>query len=141
MTPERWKQISLIYDGALTRAVGERVAFLTEACAGDASLQREVQALLDQPTSPKGLEDLTPAAITQAMGETTGVGMTGRRFGVYLVQERIGGGGMGEVYRARDTSLGRDVAIKVREQQQPVLLTRRPVAGVLDRQSRCGGDR
>ena len=113
MTPERWKQISLIYDGALTRAVGERVAFLTEACAGDASLQREVQALLDQPTSPKGLEDLTPAAITQAMGETTGVGMTGRRFGVYLVQERIGGGGMGEVYRARDTSLGRDVAIKV----------------------------
>ena len=75
--------------------------------------QREVQALLDQPTSPRGLEDLTPSAIAQAMGETAGASMTGRRFGVYLVQERIGGGGMGEVYRARDTSLGRDVAIKV----------------------------
>jgi Tol biopolymer transport system component len=39
--------------------------------------------------------------------------LTGRQFGIYLVQERIGAGGMGEVYRARDTRLGRDVAIKV----------------------------
>ena len=43
MTPERWKQISLIYEGALARAASERVAFLAEACAGDPSLQREVQ--------------------------------------------------------------------------------------------------
>ena len=56
MTPERWKQISRIYEGARLRAISDRVAFLTEACAGDASLQREVQALLDQPTSPEGLE-------------------------------------------------------------------------------------
>src|SRR4030095_2081756 len=39
--------------------------------------------------------------------------LTGRRLGVYQVQERIGAGGMGEVYRARDTRLGRDVAIKI----------------------------
>ena len=113
MTPERWKQISLIYDRALTRTASDRAAFLMEACAGDASLQREVQALLDQPTSPTGLEGLTPAAIAQAMGSEAGSALTGRRFGVYLVQERIGVGGMGEVYRARDTRLQRDVAIKV----------------------------
>jgi serine/threonine protein kinase len=87
------------------------VAFLTEACAGDASLQREVQALLEQPT--EGLEGLTPSVIAHAIGNADSGGLTGRRFGVYLVGERIGVGGMGEVYRARDTRLRRDVAIKV----------------------------
>jgi serine/threonine protein kinase len=72
-----------------------------------------VLALLDQPTSPSGLEGLTPSAIARAIGDDAGAGLTGRRFGVYLVHERIGVGGMGEVYRARDTRLGRDVAIKV----------------------------
>src|SRR5262245_15115048 len=113
MTPERWKQISLIYEGALMRGASDRAAFLMNACAGDASLQCEVQALLDQPTSPKGLEGLTPSVIARAMGDEANAGLTGRRFGVYLVHERIGVGGMGEVYRARDTRLGRDVAIKV----------------------------
>src|SRR5262245_33281636 len=113
MTPERWKQISLIYEGALMRAASDRAAFLAEACAGDASLQREVQALLDQPTSPEGLEGLAPSAVARAMGNDDSAGLTGRRFGVYHVAERIGVGGMGEVYRARDTRLGRDVAIKV----------------------------
>jgi serine/threonine-protein kinase len=113
MTPERWKQIKLIYEGALARAASDRAAFLTEACAGDASLERDVQALLDQPTSPKGFEGLTLSVIAHAMGDAADAGLTGRRFGVYLVHERIGAGGMGEVYRARDTRLGRDVAIKV----------------------------
>jgi serine/threonine-protein kinase len=113
MTPERWKQISRIYEDARLHAASDRAAFLAEACAGDPSLQREVQALLDQPTSPKGLEGLTPSAIAQAIGNADNGGLTGRRFGVYLVGERIGVGGMGEVYRARDTRLGRDVAIKV----------------------------
>ncbi len=114
MTPDRWKQISQIYEDARTRRASEREAFLAEACAGDASLQREVQALLDQPTSPQGLEGLTPSMVAQALGPVDeGVNFTGRRFGAYLVHERIGVGGMGEVYRARDTRLGRDVAIKV----------------------------
>jgi Tol biopolymer transport system component len=113
MTPERWKQISQIYEDARLRSASDRVTFLAEACAGDPSLQREVQALLDQPTSPKGLEGVTPSAIAQAMGNADNGGLTGHRFGVYLVGERIAVGGMGEVYRARDTSLPRDVAIKV----------------------------
>ena len=86
---------------------------MAHACAGDESLRREVLALLDQPTSPAFLDGLTPAAVAQAMGDEAGATMTGRRFGPYLVHERIGAGGMGEVYRARDSRLGRDVAIKV----------------------------
>ena len=114
MTPDRWKQISQIYEDARTLRLSEREAYLKEACAGDASLQLEVQALLDQPTSPQGLEGLTPSMVAQALGPVDeGVNFTGRRFGAYLVHERIAVGGMGEVYRARDTRLGRDVAIKV----------------------------
>ena len=63
MTPDRWKQISQIYADARTRRPSEREAFLAEACAGDASLQRDVQGLLDQPTSPQGLEGLTPSMV------------------------------------------------------------------------------
>jgi eukaryotic-like serine/threonine-protein kinase len=114
VTPDRLKQISQIYADARTRRASEREAFLAEACAGDASLQRDVQALLDQSTSPHWLDGLTPSMVAPALGPVDeGVNVTGRRFGAYLVHERIGVGGMGEVYRARDTRLGRDVAIKV----------------------------
>jgi hypothetical protein len=101
MTPERWKQLSRIYADARLHAASDRAAFLAEACAGDPSLQREVQALLDQPTSYEGLEGLTPSVVAQAIGSADSGGLTGRQFGVYLVGERIGVGGMGEVYRAR----------------------------------------
>jgi serine/threonine-protein kinase len=113
MTPERWKHISQLYEASRLLPLGERAAFLAEACHGNASLQQEVQALLDQPTSPAALDGLRPAGIASVIEHGVAPPLTGRRFGAYLVQERIGEGGMGEVYRARDTKLGRDVAIKV----------------------------
>ncbi len=113
MTPERWKQISRIYEDARARPMSGRAAFIATACGSDDELRREVQALLDQPTSPAFLDALTPAAVAAAIGDDARSSMTGRRLGAYLLQERIGVGGMGEVYRARDTRLGRDVAIKV----------------------------
>ena len=51
MTPERWERIQELYHAARVCAEGDRAQFLTHACAGDAALQREVQALLDQPVS------------------------------------------------------------------------------------------
>jgi len=110
MTPERWKQVSQLYEAAYARPADERAAFLAASCGSDATLCHEVQSLLDQPTSLPGLERLTPSVVTSAMENVI---VTGRRFGVYLVGERIGSGGFGDVYRARDTQLRRDVAIKV----------------------------
>jgi serine/threonine-protein kinase len=113
VTPERWKEVSRLYEAARARPVPERDAFLAQACGDDAPLRREVESLLDQPTSPPHLEHVSPSVVAQALGDGPKPSLTGQRFGAYLVGERIDSGGMGDVYRARDTQLGRDVAIKV----------------------------
>ena len=114
MTPERWRQVEEIFHAALARSESDRARFLADACAGDAELLREVKSLLAQPTSVRGFLD--GPAIAAAALRAGGIGastLTGQRLGAYHVYERIGAGGMGEVYRARDTKLGRDVAIKI----------------------------
>ena len=89
---------------ALSRGESERVAFLGHACAGDVALRREVELLLAQQASMGGfLEDPAMAPAAQLASETGASVLTGRRLGAYQVHERIGVGGMGEVYRARDT--------------------------------------
>src|SRR5687768_9660181 len=114
MTPERWQQVEAMLHAALSRDESERVAFLAHACAGDVALRREVELLLAQQASMGGfLEDQAVATAAQMVSETGASVLTGRRLGVYEVRERIGAGGMGEVYRARDTRLGRDVAVKI----------------------------
>ena len=110
MTPERWRQVSRLYEAARACPAAERTAFLTASCESDAALCQEVQSLLDQPTSLPVVERLTTSIVAHAMEDVI---LTGRRFGAYLVGERIGSGGMGNVYRARDTQLRRNVAIKV----------------------------
>ena len=114
MTPERWRQVEEIFHQALTRSENDRAGFVADACAGDAELLREVKSLLAQPTSVRGFLDgpaVEAAALTA--GDISASTLTGRRLGAYHVYERIGAGGMGEVYRARDMKLGRDVAIKI----------------------------
>jgi len=114
MTSPRWEQISHLYHAALKRPVNERAVFLAEACAGDNALRREVESLLAQPASAK--EFLGEPALVAAAQLVSDIGasvLTGRRLGIYQVHALLGAGGMGEVYRARDTKLGRDVAIKI----------------------------
>jgi len=104
MDPARWRQIERLYHQAQVRPADERGPFLAEACGGDAALRREVQALLESPATAEGFLATPPIPLAN---------LTGRRLGVYQVGEQIGAGGMGEVYRVRDTRLGRDVAVKV----------------------------
>jgi len=114
MNPERWREIERLFHDALTRPAAERAAFLAETCAGDGELRREVQALLDAPASAEGFLAVPALAMAAQMGGDSAMSsLTGAQVGAYQIQERIGAGGMGEVYRARDTRLGRDVAIKI----------------------------
>jgi serine/threonine-protein kinase len=110
MDQARWQRIEQVYHAALLRPLRERRAFLDRACADDEELRREVDTLLAQPSG-----DALEAPVLSAGGSRAGGAppLIGRKIGSYLIDSRIGVGGMGEVYRARDTRLGRDVAIKV----------------------------
>jgi serine/threonine protein kinase len=114
MNPERWQRVEHLFHIALARDADERASFLAEACAGDEALRREVESLLAQPASAQGFLSAPAMALVAELSGGAGHSMlTGRRIGVYLFQSLLGAGGMGEVYRARDTKLGRDVAIKI----------------------------
>lgn len=99
MDPERWHRIEELFHAALEHDGGERSEFLDGACS-QPDLRREVERLLDQ--SAEGLLDRSAATL-----------VIGAMLGPYQIQELIGAGGMGAVYKARDTRLLRTVAIKV----------------------------
>jgi serine/threonine protein kinase len=122
MKSERLKQIERLYHGALDRAPGEQAQYLADASAGDEALRAEVESLLryhqraadfiepasrDQPMSPIG------GLVERVRGAAAPGRFAGRVFGSYEVKSLIAAGGMGEVYRAIDTRLGRVVAIKI----------------------------
>ena len=114
MTPERWKQVEELYHAARTRPSGERAAFLADGCRDDESLRRDVESLLNEPVSADGFLDAPArAAAAHIASEITPAAMSGHTLGGYHLQALLGAGGMGEVYRARDAKLGRDVAIKI----------------------------
>jgi Tol biopolymer transport system component len=110
MTPERWKRTEELYHQARARPAADRKAFLAAACS-DAALRRDVESLLDESESDDGFLAEPALAITAA--DFVPTTMTGTSLGGYHLQALIGAGGMGEVYRAHDAKLGRDVAIKI----------------------------
>ena len=112
MTPERWKRIEALYQEALDRSPADRSAFLAEACANDEAMRRDVESLLGESESDDGFL-AEPALAISRLADFVPPTMTGTSLGGYHLEALIGAGGMGEVYRAHDAKLGRDVAIKI----------------------------
>jgi non-specific serine/threonine protein kinase len=110
MLTDRWHEIESLYHSAREQKPEARQAYLERACAGDDALRREVESLL-------GHDELAASFLetdeTQAMAKTPGPSVAaGERIGPYAVVEFLQKGGMGEVYKAHDSRLGRTVAVK-----------------------------
>src|SRR5215469_5356063 len=111
---ERWQKIESLFQEALARDPAERNAWLREACQGDSDLRREVASLLANHQAATDSQPWAAAAAAKLIDRPTSL-EPGQCLGPYRIESFVAAGGMGEVYRATDTRLNRQVALKVSE--------------------------
>ena len=114
MKPEKWQQLDKIFQAALVLDPPDRAAFLDHACKGDVTLRREVESLINS-HDDAGSFISSPAieASPSLMAIDPADSLIQQQIGPYLILSQIGAGGMGEVFLAHDTRLGRKMALKL----------------------------
>jgi TolB-like protein len=111
MNPERWQEIDKLLSEALKREPGQREDYLELACVGDAELRQEVRALLE--AHDRAGSFMEKPAVEATVSSSSPPSLIGRKLGPFEVFSFLGRGGMGEVYRVRDTRLDRIDALKI----------------------------
>ena len=119
MTPERWRQVEEIFQAALDLHPEERARYVSQICATDTDLKRNVEVLLSQHDSAGDLLDQsiygqTDQSVLESFIDEKDP-MLGRRLGAYRIEREIGRGGMGAVYEAvrADNEFNKRAAIKL----------------------------